>query len=399
MDDKPDLTKYYSELIAKTLKELKRNGLELLESMLQVYKEFSNKILKDLAEGTKKNLEVLESLNGELEKNIFNLIAKINDIKQLDCSNFSNYLEVEAMRREIFLEICAIRISVIKAVPQPRRGRKKDKNFLADAVSSSGDSSGDTKKSYSPSPSFATEDREYFTKITKSNNLKPPEKLPRYEDFYLRKEFQFLQKGNLTLPLGKNNLCVPVEESDLLSIIAYSLNSQEYFDEVLSTMPEKNDVDKIESELLTSNERHFQHQFTTYEQEEFREFAHREDSVHLYGHHITYNVHMFFPRQFQIIRDHAAADHLEFIMGIASAEPKKEQLGKSKATFCKSQNNLYIIKILDEKEFGMFKELAPNYFRHFCNSEFHNMPCKMVKTLGCYRVFTKNLTLGKAKCE
>jgi hypothetical protein len=54
MDDKPDLTKYYSELIAKTLKELKRNGLELLESMLQVYKEFSNKILKDLAEGTKK---------------------------------------------------------------------------------------------------------------------------------------------------------------------------------------------------------------------------------------------------------------------------------------------------------------------------------------------------------
>ena len=94
MDDKPDLTKYYSELIAKTLKELKRNGLELLESMLQVYKEFSNKILKDLAEGTKKNLEVLESLNGELEKNIFNLIAKINDIKKLYCSNFSNYLEV-----------------------------------------------------------------------------------------------------------------------------------------------------------------------------------------------------------------------------------------------------------------------------------------------------------------
>ena len=221
----------------------------------------------------------------------------------------------------------------------------------------------------------------------------------RNEDLFLRPEFIALQKGNLTLPLGRNKLCIPVDENDLLSIIAYSLNSAEYYEEVLSTMPDHNDLDKIESELLSVNERHFQHQFTTFEEEEFQAYTHKEEIANMFGHHITFNVHMFFPRQFQIIRDQIVKDHTEFIIGIICSESKKERPGKSNAIFSKSYSNLYILKVLDEKDFGMFKDLAPNYFRHFCNSQFHNMPCLMIRTIGCYRVYTKNHTLGKSRCD
>lgn len=402
MDSKPDQAKYYLELLHRTLFELKQNGKDLIENLVTSYREISNKIIKDISEENRKSQELkIEAFNLELEKHYIRLQDCLRRIEEFKIEKFENFLQVEAARRGVFLEICEIRIAISNLFPTNRRGRKKDRHFLGDTVSSSGDSSGDTRKSPSPSPSFANEDdKEYASRANRAlGMLRISERLSRSEDIVLRKEFIALQKGNLTLPLGVNNLCIPVDENDLLSIIGYSLNSKEYYEEVLSSLPGLDDVDKIESELLNSNEKHFQHQFSTYEEEEFREFTHREDSMHLYGHHLTFNVHMFFPRQFQIIRNKMPTTHLDFIMGIICSEAKKEQLGKSKATFCKSHNNLYIVKVLDEKEFGMFKDLAPNYFRHYCNSEFHTMPCKMVKTLGCFRVYTKNHTLGKSKCQ
>ena len=400
MDSKPDQTKYYAELLQRTLKELKKNGSDIVEHLLINHRELNNKVLKNLSEECRKSQEhQIEAFTIELEKTSHRLSSCMSSIEGLEVSKFSNFMEVEAARRSIFLEICGIRNSMSALLPMSKRARRKERHFLGDTVSSSGDSSGDTRKSPSPSPSFATEEECGSRSSRIQGLLRTQDRISKTEDVSMRKEFIALQRGNLTLPLGRNNFCIPVDENDLLSIIGYSINSNEYYEEVLSSMPDINDLDKIESELLSANERHFQHQFTTYEEEEFRDSMNRQASTQLYGQHLTFNVHMFFPRQFQIIRDKIGANHTEFLMGIVSSGTKMGSPGKSKATFSKSHNNLYIIKVLDEKEFGMFKDLAPNYFRHFCNSEFHSMPCRMVRTLGCYRVYTKNHTLGKSKCQ
>ena len=406
MDSKPDQSKYYAELLQRNLKELKSNGSDIIEHLLISYRELSNKIIKDLSEESRKSQEQqFEAFNMELEKNYHRLSSCLKAIEDLEASKFTNFMEVETARRSIFLEICEIRMSMSTLFPMSKRARRKERHFLADTVSSSGGSSGDTRKSPSPGPSLSRSPSSAYEEECGSRSsrvhglLRSQDRMSRIEDIMMRKEFIALQRGNLTLPLGHNKLCIPVDENDLLSIIGYAMNSNEYHEEVLSSMPDINDLDKIESELLSANEIHFQHQFTTYEEDEFRDSVNREDSTHLYGQHLTFNVHMFFPRQFQVIRDKIGAKHNEFLMGIVSSGAKMGSPGKSKATFSKSHNNLYIIKILDEKEFGMFKDLAPNYFRHFCNSEFHSMPCRMVRTIGCYRVYTKNHTLGKSKCQ
>mmetsp|Transcript_27448 Transcript_27448/g.5050 ORF Transcript_27448/g.5050 Transcript_27448/m.5050 type:complete len:82 (+) Transcript_27448:255-500(+) len=47
----------------------------------------------------------------------------------------------------------------------------------------------------------------------------------------------------------------------------------------------------------------------------------------------------------------------------------------------------------------MFNRFAPNYFRHVCKNFYHGMPSCLVKTLGVFRIGTKNLTTGRWKID
>ena len=167
INEKPDQSKYYIDLLNKTLKEVKINGTVLIENLLITYREVSNKIIKDLSEESKKIQDhLIDNFSVELEKNFTRLANCLKKIQELDISNYGNFLQVEAERRAIFLEICDIRINIVASMPLTRRHRKKDKLLLGEAFSSSGDSSGDTKKSPSPNHSFTGEDdKEYYSKL------------------------------------------------------------------------------------------------------------------------------------------------------------------------------------------------------------------------------------------
>ncbi|OMJ68661.1 hypothetical protein SteCoe_26848 [Stentor coeruleus] len=401
LTSKPDVSKTNIEILQKIVAEIKSNSLELLDSMFISYREISNRLIKDIEENKKYQDNVLQSFTWEIEKNLTRLTNCIKDVNDMNAEQFENFLYAQAKRKELFLEICEIRMQILNSLPQPTRGRRKDKlSLLGDNISSSGGSSGETKKSPSPNPSIATDEEGDFSKIPRTGTfLRMLEKVAKVEDFCLRKDFIYMQKGNQTLPLGHNGLYIPIEENDLMSIIAYSLSSEEYYEEVLKTIPTPNDTDKIESELLSAYEKHFQHNFTTMDDEIYEKYLHKSNITQLFGHHITFNVHSFFPRQFHIIRSRIHTSYSEFLMGISCSDNRELKSGKSGATFTKSISNMYILKNVDEKEFNMFKELAPSYFRHFCNSELHNMPSLMIRTLGCYRVYTKNHTLGKQTCK
>lgn len=76
-----------------------------------------------------------------------------------------------------------------------------------------------------------------------------------------------------------------------------------------------------------------------------------------------------------------------------------KQMAKGKSSFSFSHDRKYILKRLKEKEFRMFLDVAPNYFKHVNLSIFHNLPSRLVKVLGAYRVTVKNLNTGSRRCE
>ena len=392
----PDQSHFFEEILKFNLEELKIYTSSLIEKILLKYRDSCNQIIKDLAEEKLKNQDLIIDFTSSLDKVNSRSIALNKEINELQIVQFENYLQVESMRKKVFFQILEIRRAMLESLPILQRNRRRDRVVL-DTVSSSGESSGDRKLSPSPNPSFV--DDETGLRVRKESVSTRHAYSKGYEEILQQPEFTYLQKGNLTLGTGMNDQVIPVIEADLMSIIAYALNSVEYYEQVLYSMPSIKDTDKIESILLTPNENHFQTQFTTCDDDYFKDLAGKENMNAVYGNYVTFNVHTFFPKQFQVIRDKVIGPHLQFILGMFSSQSKKEQLGKSKASFFKSNNNVYILKVVDEKEFQMFKELAPNYFKHFCNSEFHSMPGLMVRTLGCFRVYIKNHTKGKSKCK
>lgn len=389
-----DQSKFFSEALESTLTLLKAQASSLIEKILIRYRDTCNQIIKEIGEEKAEVYEdIIRNFSLSLEKVNNRFVSLLKTINDFSSSQFSNYLEVEKTRKKVFINILELRQALIQSYPIFTRGRKKDRGLI-DTVSSSGDSSGDRRAS--PATSFISD--EDAGRIRRESTHSRIDKHVK-EDILTQPEFYYLQQGNITLPNGVNDLVMPVEESDLMSIIAYSLNSNEYFTQVLYNIPSSKDLDKVESELLHNLESHFQINFTTYDEDYFKDLAGKDSLNAVYGNHITFNVHVFYPRQFQIIRDKIFENRLEVVQGLISSRSEKEQLGKSKASFFKSNNGLFILKVVDEKEFQMFKELAPNYFKHFCSSEFHNMPSLMSRTLGCYRIYIKNHTKGKSKTK
>jgi hypothetical protein len=47
----------------------------------------------------------------------------------------------------------------------------------------------------------------------------------------------------------------------------------------------------------------------------------------------------------------------------------------------------------------MFLDVAPNYFKHTNLSIFHNLPSRLVKVLGAFRVSVKNTNTGARRCN
>jgi hypothetical protein len=64
-----------------------------------------------------------------------------------------------------------------------------------------------------------------------------PEAKSGKQDWILNdSRFAFMRKGNLTLPLCEADICVPVYQDDDMSIIAYTLMSKDYHEQVLAKM-------------------------------------------------------------------------------------------------------------------------------------------------------------------
>jgi len=398
----PDNSEYYELLRFKTLIDLKEAANEVLTSLIQATYEVKQALsMKAFAE---EKDESFEQVKEEIAQATDELSIELADMGKLEQNpEFRNYLLVETYRRRIFFLVCKGK-SVIE---NSRHSLKTNRTLTLSRrrtpdVSQRQSLSGisiQQDSSWEECPVSRARDSQSMRlihPIVATNKLDP---------VIRSRNFEYLQRGNLTLPLGKLNICIPVDEEDSLSIVAYALNSADFYDSVgfwmddVAKAEDRSSVDEfIHTELLLKDADHFDTRFSTYDETDMQEAENKLEMQRLYGHHVLYHVTAYYPRQFQALQLYSEKPE-SFLLSISKAMRHHYTPGKSGASFSYAHDSKYVLKSVDEKEIAMFIDLAPNYFRHLFKSFYHSMPSRLAKVYGAYRVSVKNFLTGSKRVE
>lgn len=361
-------SQYFNLLTINTINALKNNAEQIIGQLF----EMINLLMLEVSDiGTSQQaLKIVEDLQG-----VGQTVEAVKCfLPELKVENFSNYLEVENYRRNLFLKFCSMKVRVMNIKMRIRK-------LIAGEVQGE----------------VALKEEKIYNNDYESIMYSLADDINEDNEFLKSSHFTALKNGIVNLPIGRDNLCIPLEESDYFSIIAYTLNSQEYYDKVVSAISGPDDLVEIHD---SSQSLHFTHYFSNYDEDEIFEHPHREGITNLYGQHISVHTTMYFSKQFHMIRSHKSGSEREIILSLSKgANCASLQLGKSKAYFKFSSDRKFLIKILDEKRFQMFLEMANTYFRHIYMSSYHGMPSCLVKILGAYKVQLKNHSTGKSKTD
>lgn len=363
-------SEYFKNITIDSIANLKTHAEYVIKEIFRESKE----LVVQLSSVTSENIEEIATINEEIMGLGQSITAIKSFLPEMALENFENYLEVENYRRNLFLMCCSMKIQAEKIISHIRKLKHLESP---------------KEKYLNPIKPFTH--NEIMTNI---NNL--TESISEEDDLLRSESFSYLRQGFLNLPKGRENLCIPIDENDNFSIISYALNSQEYYDKVIGHISGPDELIEI---VECETGPHFSQSFTNFDEVELAEHPLKESVNRLYGAHISVNITLYYAKQFHVIRDFRIGSDKEVILSLSKAENVSTQLGKSKAFFKFSSDRRFITKILDEKRFQMFLEMAPNYFRHIYMSSYHNMPSCLVKTIGAYKVSIKNHTLNRVRCE
>lgn len=92
----------------------------------------------------------------------------------------------------------------------------------------------------------------------------------------------------------------------------------------------------------------------------------------------------FFSHQFFALRHHLCNGDLTFIQSLCRCVPWKASGGKSSASFFKTRDDRFVLKLISEREFRMFLEVAVAYFAFQAECIQENTPTSLVPILGMY---------------
>lgn len=348
----------------KTFKHFHISAEEVMKLMIVASKELRdalNSLDYEDSEWEKLSLEVDTGT-----KEIFQAMEKLYQLKEED---FQTHLEIETYRRSLFFQCCRFKVMVDNSKGNMKRILRKSKIKGLEFVVE------ETEIDY-PQES----DTVIYARLVDGFDDTDP--------LISSEHFKYLQSGNLTLPLSNNNLCIPVEIYDPLSIIAYTLNSNEYYSKV-APRHDSNVKTYMQTHLISDISHHFKFSVSAYEGLD-QSIATKQDYLKLYGPSYSYKVSVFFPLQFHALRLHLVGDHEKFILSIARSLTQQVQLGKSGAGFMLSHDKRFLLKNVSEKEIRMFMDFAPNYFTYVYKNLYYGMPSRLVSTIGAFRISVKN---------
>lgn len=106
---------------------------------------------------------------------------------------------------------------------------------------------------------------------------------------------------------------------------------------------------------------------------------------------VSLSVLAYYAKEFEALRMENGILLSNFISSLGCSSSWQENSGgKSKASFIKSFDNLYIFKELEKKEFLMFFNYAQSYFDYIWKSSYKKRPSVLTKIYGLYEVKLKN---------
>ena len=392
------LSNYYLSLAAKVMSEAQSASKDLYQKLLQE----AAQVKADIAhlESESEEIQEIELLKQDVNATYDELIQSLTRCEEV--VELQGLLEAEYARRELFLDVCKHKVTIqahkqsLKSIKAGKRSISPSRmadwlNFIQAVPESDKDVEPEDQ-----SQRRSKEDLPPLVVLSRSESavLVPRIWLPleKSDPIVTAERFEEMQIGCHTLAAGPNCTFTPIRENDSLSIIAYVLNSQKHREEVNRNFQFSTDLHEvIESELLSGSEFALEHTFST---SSFPDVDAQNDLIRIYGPAVTFQATAYYARQFQAVRLFLCGSETDFLQSIIYSTAEQANLGKSGARFFKSHDEQFIAKIVEEKEFQMFVDMAPNYFRHICKTFYHSMPSRLVRTLGVYKLALRNATLN-----
>jgi len=173
---------------------------------------------------------------------------------------------------------------------------------------------------------------------------------------------------------------VVVREDEPSSVIAFTLDSRSYVDQLQATKQPR------EQPAEAQDGRDWEHQL-----------------CHTEGTHYRYEFHtgsldlwckVFFVEQFDALR-HVCNCGESIIESLSRCVKWDSSGGKSGSAFLKTRDDRLVVKQLSRAEMDGFSNFAPHYFRYLADCFRCQRPTTLAKIFGCFRIGFRNLQTGK----
>ncbi|KAJ0251992.1 1-phosphatidylinositol-3-phosphate 5-kinase FAB1A [Hirschfeldia incana] len=264
-----------------------------------------------------------------------------------------------------------------------------------------------------PSPSFYYSLNKNYSLNSRKHIM--AEDRPVYVSSY--RELEWQSGARLLLPLGINDLVLPVYDDEPTSIIAYALTSSEYnaqmsgsdkardrldsggsfslFDSVnLLSLNSLSDLSVDMSRSLSSADEQVSQllQSSLYLKDLHARVSFTDESP---PGKVKYSVTCYYAKEFEALRKICCPSETDFIRSLGRCRKWGAQGGKSNVFFAKTLDDRFIIKQVTKTELESFIKFAPAYFKYLTESICTKSPTSLAKILGIYQVSSKHLKGGK----
>ncbi|XP_062087941.1 1-phosphatidylinositol-3-phosphate 5-kinase FAB1B isoform X2 [Humulus lupulus] len=254
--------------------------------------------------------------------------------------------------------------------------------------------------------------KNFFASAQKLNTM--GEYTPVYVSSFRESELQ--GGARLLLPLGVNDVIIPVYDDEPSSIISYALASRQYQYQVSDEGERQKEIGEFMSSSL-SDSMNYQsfHSSDDTASESYRSFGSAEEGI-LSGSrgldplsytkalharvsfgedgplgNVKYSVTCYYARRFDALRRICCPSELDYIRSLSRCKKWGAQGGKSNVFFAKTLDDRFIIKQVTKTELESFLKFAPHYFKYLSDAISTRSPTCLAKIVGIYQVTSKHV--------
>ncbi|KAH7655330.1 1-phosphatidylinositol-3-phosphate 5-kinase protein [Dioscorea alata] len=261
-----------------------------------------------------------------------------------------------------------------------------------------------------------------FYHIINKNSVSSPkfDVLGEHNPVYISSFRELARQGGarLFLPIGVNDIVIPIYDDEPTSVISYALVSSEYHAQVTGEWDRVKDAGDSALSLPIFDS------LDELSAESFKSISSADDSLmsmsgsrnslvsdplaYTKSMHVRvsftdegplgkvkYGVTCYYAKYFSALRRICCPSELDFIRSLSRCKKWGAQGGKSNVFFAKSLDDRFIIKQVTKTELESFIKFAPEYFKYLTESIATGSPTCLAKILGIYQVTIKQLKGGK----